>query len=181
MFSVGSVLGQLAESLLKGEENLIEKIVGKKIEELGKGLINDLIKASPIGSGVEVAKRLGEAILEGGPTEFKRARDQWLNAVQAPALTGSASKLSVKLQKAFQIAAKEQSRPEQGHWKWSKSRQSWLNEDWKHDWRSQPRDKIGRWLPGRLKTIYIAPKVKKVRSARRRAIRKQVRESFRGN
>lgn len=181
MFSVTSVLGQLAASLLEGEENVIEKIIGKKIEELGKGLISDLVKASIGDLAKKSAKNLGQAILGGTPNEFKRARDLWLNAVHETPLTGPASKLSMKLQKAFQIAAREQTRPEEGHWKWSKSRQDWLNENWKHDWRSQPRDKIGRWIPGRLKTIFVSPSLKKVRSARRRAIRKQVRETLRGN
>lgn len=181
MFSVDSFLGKLAESLIAGEDNFITKLVGKKIESLGKNLIDDLIKQSFGRGAKDFAETLGNAILAGTPAEFKRARDQWLNAVKEKPLSSQASKLSMQLQKAFQIQAQEQSRPDQGHWKWSKSRRDWLNEDWKHDWRSQPRDKVGRWIPGRLKTIYISTGAKKIRSARRRAIRKQVREMMRGS
>lgn len=180
MFSVSSLLGQLAASLLQGEGNFIAKMVGAQIESAGTNIIKDLISQSVGFKAKKAGETLGNAILFGSPQEFKRARDQWLNAMNEKPLTGSESKLSEQIQKSFQIAAREQSRPEQGHWKWSKSRNDWLNEDWKHDWRSQPRDKLGRWIPGRLKHIYVSTSVKKSRSARRRAVRKQVKEMFRG-
>ncbi len=173
-----NVLAQFFGSFVQGATSSFEKVIADKIESMGRDVISDLINSTPLGAGV--SKRTRDAIETGGTSEFIRARNKWLNSLKPSRVPGSG--LAARVQKAFDKAASgEGSRPEQGHWKWSKSRNEWLNEDWKHDWRSQPRDKIGRWIPGRLKTIYASPKVKKVRSARRRAIRKQVRESFRGN
>jgi hypothetical protein len=50
---------------------------------------------------------------------------------------------------------------------WAKSRQDWLDEGWKHDWRSQPRNFIGWWVPGRLP--YPVVTVAKVSRKKRRA------------
>ena len=180
------VLGQLVASLLQGGDNVVEKLVFEKIENLGRGVISDLIRNTPLGAGMAFSERFVNTIETGGAKQFKRARDQWLNSLVKPVRgVGTANRLAKKIEIAFQKAAEEEyqksSKPKQGFWKWSRSRQEWLNEDWRHDWRSQPRDLIGRWIPGRLNTIYISPRAKRVRSARRRAVRKQVKEMFRGN
>jgi hypothetical protein len=39
---------------------------------------------------------------------------------------------------------------------WATSRDDWLDNRWRHDWRSQPRDARGRWIPGRLQTWYVS-------------------------
>src|SRR6185437_674263 len=39
------------------------------------------------------------------------------------------------------------------HADWAKTRQDWLDNRWRHDWRSQPRDVEGRWVPGRLSYV----------------------------
>jgi len=179
------LLGQLIGSLLQGESNAIEELVREKIEDLGREKISELIRHTPLGAGMEFSDRFMNTIEKGGEKQFKRARDQWLNSLVKPAKgTGTANRLAKKIQTAFQKAAEEEyeksSKPKQGFWKWSRSRQEWLNEDWRHDWRSQPRNLIGRWIPGRLNTIYVSPKVKKARSVRRRAVRKQVKEMMRG-
>lgn len=185
-FSVSTgVLGQLVASLLQGGDNAVEKLVRDKVEGLGRGVISDLIRNTPLGAGMAFSDRFMNTIETGGAKQFKRARDQWLNSlVKSARGTGTVNRLAKKIETAFQKAAEDEyqksSRPKQGFWKWSRSRQEWLNEDWRHDWRSQPRDLIGRWIPGRLNRIYVSPRTKKARSVRRRAVRKQVKEMFRG-
>ena len=176
-FSVSTgVLGQLIGSLLQEADNVVEQAVFKKIEELGKETIKDLIMSTPLGAGIRAVESF-QALMGGGRSDFKKARDQWLNSLIEPSRTssGTGSRLSKKIQKAFDEAAARPDRPDKsGHWKWSKSRQDWLNEDWKHDWRSQPRDLAGRWVKGRLNYIYVprGRASKSVRSARRRYAKK---------
>jgi len=172
--------------LLKQLVGSLDELIEDKLESTGRDLITNLILAIPIGPGFAAAQRFAEAIESGGAREYERARGQWLNAIKPSFIDpGTGSGLSRKVLDAFKNASekaiKESSRPEAGHWKWSRSRREWLNEDWRHDWRSQPRDKLGRWIPGRLKTIYVAPKLKKLRSARRRFVRKIVKERMRGD
>jgi|SRR5882724_9596908 len=167
------LLGSLVSSL--------DTLIADKINDAGKELITNLILATPAGPGFAAAQRFAAAIDSGGATEFERARGQWLNAVKPSFATPPGMGQLKKTAAAFEKVSNDQAKPTEGHWKWSRSRKEWLNEDWKHDWRSQPRDKLGKWIPGRLKTIYVSAKVKKRRSARRRFVRKIVKERFRGN
>lgn len=167
------LLGSLVGSL--------DTLIANKINDAGKDLITNLILATPLGPGFAAAQRFAQAIESGGANEFERARSQWLNAVKPSFTTPSGLGMLKKTANAFEKVAQEQSRPTSGHWKWSKSRQEWLDESWKHNWRSQPRDELGRWIPGRLKTIWVSAKTKKLRSARRRFVRKLVKERARGS
>ena len=176
-FSVSTgVLGQLIGSLLQGADNTVEKLVFEKIESLGKDVIADLIRQTPLGAGLSASKRYMN-LIGMNQREFKQERDNWLNSLISPSQSDTGSRLSTKVQKAFDKAAESKSERSAGsHWKWLKSRQNWLDEAWKHDWRSQPRDAIGRWIEGRLNYIYVGrgKASKKVRSARRRYARKIV-------
>lgn len=176
---VTGILGQLAKSLLNGETNFVEDLVEKKVADLGKDLIANLISASPLGVALQVAKQ----VEGGGASEFKRMRDAWLNSLQPTAPhSGLLGKIGNNFQRQFVGASQSQGAPEgPGKWTWSKSRREWLDESWKHNWRSQPRDRRGRWIKGRLNTIYISPSARKIRNKRRRAIRKGVREIMRGD
>lgn len=56
---------------------------------------------------------------------------------------------------------------------WAKSRQEWLDEGWRHDWRSQPRDAKGRWVAGRLdyplqKKLGVSRRGRKIRRFRKK-------------
>lgn len=172
------ILGQLAKALLNGEVNFIEALVEKKAADLGKDLIDNLISSSPLGIGLQIAKR----VEGGGSNEFKRMRDAWLNSLQPTSPhSGLLGRIGNNFQKQF-AGSQSQGAPEgPGKWTWSRSRQEWLDESWKHNWRSQPRDRRGRWIKGRLKTVYVSQSARKIRNKRRRAIRKGVREIMRGN
>lgn len=172
------ILGQIAQALLNGEKNFIEELIEKKITDLGKDLINDLISSSPLGIALQLSKQLEG----GGANEFKRMRDAWLNSLQPTSPhSGLLGRINNNFQKQVIGSSQEQIPGRPGKWTWSKSRREWLDESWKHDWRSQPRDSRGRWIPGRLKTIYISQGARKLRNKRRRMIRQGVREVIRGN
>lgn len=173
------ILGQLAKSLLNGETNFIEDLIEKKIADLGKDLIADLVSSSPLGLGIKIAKQLEG----GGANEFKRMRDAWLNSLQPVSPhSGLLGRISNDFQKQLIGATQQPLAPDgPGRWTWSRSRREWLDESWKHNWRSQPRDSRGRWIKGRLNTVYVSASSRKRRNKRRRVIRKGVREIMRGN
>ena len=176
-FSVTSkVMGQLIGSALEAD-SAIQKMVLDKVESLGKDLIIDLIRSTPLGAAITSSKTIMALLESGSNTDFKRGRDQWLNTLEPSSKSSGGGGALDKIKKAFENAASSESdRPENGHWKWSKSRNEWLNEDWRHDWRSQPRDRAGRWIEGRLNYTYVSrgKASKKVRSARRRAARRRI-------
>lgn len=174
------ILGDLASALLNGEKNFIEELIERKVSDIGKDFINELISQSPLGVGLSVAKQLGGA---SSSKEFNRMRDAWLNSLQPVAPhSGLLGRIANDFQKQFIGASQSQTAPEgPGKWTWSKSRNEWLDESWKHNWRSQPRDAKGRWIKGRLSTIYIGKGERRARNKRRRVVRKGVREIIRGS
>lgn len=178
MFSISTgILGQLAKALLNGESNLVEELIEKKIADLGKDLISEVVNSSPLGLALSVTKQLKSGL---GANEYNRMREAWLNSLlpTPPTNAGLLGRVTGILQNELNGATQDKS---SGKWTWSKSRNEWLDESWKHNWRSQPRDSRGRWIPGRLKTVYISAGVRKARNKRRRLIRKGVREIIRGN
>ena len=172
------VLGQLIGSLLQQGDNIIEQLVFKKVEELGKDVIKDLVRSTPLGAGIRAAGKF-QSWTGGGPSNFKQERDQWLNSLVEPSKKpGTGSRLSKKIQEAFDkvVNAKPEG-SKKNKWDWYNSRKDWLsNEGWQHDWRSQPRNLAGRWIKGRLNYIYVARgnASKKVRSVRRREARRRI-------
>jgi hypothetical protein len=66
-----------------------------------------------------------------------------------------------------------------GRSEWAKGRDDWLDNHWRHDWRSQPRNALGKWIPGRLPYIptYLQTKGKTIgrKTKRRRKLRRQAR------
>lgn len=173
------ILGQLANALMNGETNFIEELVEKKITDLGKDAIRNLIGSTSLGIGLQIVKQLEGG---GGANEFKRMRDAWLNSLQPTSPhSGLLGRINNNFQKEVVGASQETMPSTPGKWTWSKSRREWLDESWKHNWRSQPRDSRGRWIKGRLNTIYISQGARKARNKRRRLIRKGVREIMRGD
>lgn len=145
MFGVSNTLIKLATALVEGDDSLLVKLLTDKVEQLGRDLISDVIGATAFGAGLSATRRFGRAVETGGASELNRLRDQWLNTVRPARLPGLRG-----LQKVLDY----QNRPRRTFkWQrggWARSRQEWLDEGWRHDWRSQPRDLRGRWIPGRL-------------------------------
>lgn len=163
-----SALKQLGAALVAGDENILERLVAKKLEGLGEELIMSLL---PQGTGV--IGRVAQAVATGGQSELNRVRSQWLSSLTPQRLPGQG--MLGRLENAFLKNEHLLNRPS-GKWqKWSKSRQEWLDEKWRHDWRTQPRDWHGRWSPGRLRHPYISKGARRIRRVRRREARAAVR------
>lgn len=166
------ILSKLATALINGDENLIEKLIEKKLEDLGEDVIMQLV-----GGPLATAMRVSKAVETGGASEFNRLRNQWLQGIKPPSLAGTGT--IGRLQKAFERNKHLLMRPE-GKWQtWRKSRGEWLDESWRHDWRSQPRDpQTGEWVPGRLKHPYISKGARRLRLKRRKAAREMAKAAL---
>ncbi len=191
MFSVNTgILLRLSKALISGDENLIENMVQVSVERAGKQLIENFLDStifSPtIGRGT--AARIEAAVVTGGLSEIDRLRQQWLNSTKP---LSTHNRVLSKAQGIFQkhLSDKGISKGRSPVWArtdWAKSREQWLSEGWKHDWRSQPRNAIGRWIPGRLpypvagaslrggKTIGKARRMMRQRRRRYRAIGRSI-------
>jgi hypothetical protein len=175
-------LTNLATSLLKGDTSSLDRLIMKSFENAAKNLVNDLISSAGPLASILAAAQEGAGLPDriANASDYRKMRDSWLNSLQPSSPhSGLLGNISNSIQKAFSGATQENNNNDR--WTWSKSRREWLDESWKHDWRSQPRDKRGRWIKGRLKTIYISSGARKARNKRRRIVRKQVKELFRGN
>jgi hypothetical protein len=173
--------GQLADAALFGESGMLTKILVKKIEGMGEDLINEFV-SQPLGMG----ERVAQAVRTGGQSEFDRARDSFLHNFQPAPLPGAGL---VRKAGAFIHALggrgsrfKRRGRGVPGSWQassWATSRDDWLDNHWHHDWRSQPRDTRGRWIPGRLDYIeaqlQYRGKSKRGRTVLRRRKRRRLR------
>lgn len=164
-------LGRVAKALIAGDENVIGSLIENKLEKMGEDLIMQMI-----GSQLGAAQRIGRAIATGGSSEFEALRNDWLNQFKPRPLPGAG--FLKKFQNQVVHAQRISTRPSSGHWRWDRSRQAWLNQDWRHNWRSQPRDWHGRWMPGRLKHPYISKTTRRARRKRRAVARKLAKQIF---
>ena len=149
--SLGS-LTKLANALLSGDENIIEKLIANKLENLGEEAVMQLVGGLLPGVGSRIG-RVQAALETGGASEFTRLRDEWLHSItpSVPSLPGTG--MIRRLENAFNKNKHLLSRPggtkltwvgkswddpdkkwvrvedspEGGHWKWSRSRQEWLD------------------------------------------------------
>ena len=187
-----SQIARLAAALVEGDDSIIEKIIEKKFEDLGEEFIQQFL-----GGPLETVGRVERAIDTGGASEFDRFRNEWLSKVRPPtSFPGLPGKILSKLQDAYNKSDRDIKRRWSTVWgrtNWASSRQDWLDNRWRHDWRSQPRDVHGRWIPGRLD--HIAPALmysgkhvgrtvrtfRKKRRARRAAARKLARRMMQVN
>lgn len=179
MFSSSiSLLGNLAVALFQGDEGAVGKIVENKFERMGRDL---LMNATPFGSALGVAGRFGEFLETGGMSELDRLGRQWLSGLR-PSTSFPGSGILRRMQNAMMQTGQRRIY----NWQrggWATSRQDWLENNWRHNWRSQPRDLIGRWIPGRLSyPVSALPKVsrrvrriRRIRNANRRVGRQAAR------
>lgn len=190
-FGIGQMT-KLATALIDGDTSIIAKIIEKKFEDLGEDFIMQLL-AGPLSN----ASRITTAIETGGGSEFDRFRNEWLSKIKPPSnMPGLPGKMFDKLRAAYDKSDKDIKRRWSTVWgrtNWASSRQDWLDNRWRHDWRSQPRDVHGRWIPGRLETIsaelmYRGKRpsrnvrtFRKKRRARRAAARKLAQQMMRMN
>ena len=198
-------LASLATALVSGGSNPLEHILLEKLEAMGEEAIREIISQSL--SDFDLLGRTKAAFETKGMSEINNLRARWLNPgggaigsfasrtktayttggksefnrLRRRILGSDGSEAAKRIQEAFFGKFKERdttySRDEGGR-TWSSSRREWLDAGWRHDWRSQPRDKHGKWIPGRLKHPYMTKGARKIRSKRRAAARKAAKSAY---
>jgi hypothetical protein len=136
--------------------NDIEGLVAKKLEEMGQ----EFLLGSFSGAS-STANRIQQALATGGMSEVNRAADGALRNM-LPARWYSPLRRRIH---------GEHSLRSQAAWArtdWATSRDDWLDNRWLHDWRSQPRDVRGRWIPGRLQYIEQSMQYRGTKPGRRK-------------
>jgi hypothetical protein len=157
MPGVGQI-AKLVAGLISGEGNLIDKILASKLDQLGEGFLKKQLGGElDFGAGIGLPKFRSH-------NDFDKLRRAWFSQSTGPAFKGPED----LFEKIFSTMEAQDTRSSPGggtgntkraraRWTktdWARSRSEWLDNKWKHDWRSQPRDAItGRWLPGRLDNI----------------------------
>jgi hypothetical protein len=191
MFNV-KFLSQLAAAGIEGEAGILEQIIQKKLEGEAEHLVMRFL-GGPLGLGQRVQK----AVATGGQSEFDQTRDRFLRPLTPHVPHGGLiRKLDAFIGAGGGKKGRFKRRGKYG-WQatdWASSRDDWLDNRWRHDWRSQPRDQRGRWIPGRLE--YIAAQLqyrgkrrvgrtvlrrRKLRKLRRLATRRELRKILKTN
>jgi hypothetical protein len=170
MFNINAVaLAKLADALLRGDDNILTQMLEKKLESLGEDVISQLV-SGPLGT----ANRIAEAVKTGGASEFERQRREWLGSITPAPLPGTS--LINRLTNAFEKNAHLLTKPSGKFVRWDRTRKQWLDESYRHDWRTQRRDRHGRWIEGRTRYPYVPKRTRRERSMRRRAVRRMTRQ-----
>ena len=150
---------------------MIEKYVEDKICDYGADVIMNLVAASPVGFAFSAMNRISDFIETDGVSELDRIATGEIRQLTQPLrfkFKGQA--LLKKMQDVF-LYPTSQHRKVWERGDWATSRQDWLTNAWRHDWRSQPRNQIGEWIPGRLPYPVITARMigkGKARSSRQR-------------
>jgi hypothetical protein len=164
------------DGLLAGKEDVLANALMHKLESMGEDLISEVIGS--VGGGV--AGRVQKAVATGGQSEFDRARSKFLNGFRPRPIphAGIIKKVGGLFQsRAARVRRGGSYKP--GSWQgssWAASREDWLDRQWQHDWRSQPRDEIGRWMPGRLDHIAAQLQYRGKRAGRATLRRRKLRK-----
>lgn len=167
----------IIEALSAIASDNMEEFVAQRIRSLGRDFIREALDETPFGavrSGYDFKQRLGEFLEPGGIQKYFREKGkEGLNKLKEE-LLGSAKgkpKIVAAINKIFDEAYTDQQNQPQ----FQKSHIDYLADAWMHDWRSQPRNIIGEWVPGRLtypvvvigKRPYIGRRVKQRRKQKR--------------
>jgi hypothetical protein len=172
-FGVGQI-AQMVSALVEGDDNLLDQVLSKKLEDLGEDFLMRQL-AGPTGG---LTDRFVKGIQSGGASEFDRVRRDWMTGKSFG--SNSSSKFVNKLfsvldQNDQSRENKAQSGARWAKSEWARSRSDWLDHHWRHDWRSQPRGAKGRWIPGRLKYIPYGERYQGTKPGRRTLRRRRLR------
>jgi|SRR6188508_1478372 hypothetical protein len=161
-------VGQIAKMVasLVSPHGGIEKIVLKKLESLGGDFILQQLGMS--GGSLDIFDDL----------KFLKVKPLGLGFSKM----AQPGQMAKRLQKQFLQAGKKKSFRRSSKWsrsEWASSREDWLGNQWKHDWRSQPRNALGKWIPGRLSAIESQLQYKGKKAGRRTKRRRRLRRAAR--
>jgi hypothetical protein len=150
----GPNVGQIAKlvtALTSGDDNLLDKILHDKLDELGEEFLTKYL-AGPFG-GTDT--RIADAIRTGGMSELEHLGQHFLSTGTPQPWQKIVSSAYAPLRRRMHGEHSLRSQAAWARTDWASSRDDWLDNRWRHDWRSQPRDDRGRWIPGRLNAIYV--------------------------
>ncbi len=157
------------------EDGAIDELLSKKLEDLGEEFIRrQLSIPTGILKGLE----------GGGEDSFDKLRDSWLNKAKLPHIPHQdfLNKLFTTLEHATDLRKRRHS-GRMAKWQrtaWARSRDDWLDNKWKHDWRSQPRNPVtGQWMPGRLDYADASMRYRGSKAGRRTKRRRNLRRQAR--
>lgn len=131
--------------------NIMAKYVEDKVANYGTEVIMGVVANSPVGAVFSAVSRFSEFVERGGKFKF-----DGMDLLE---------KLQASVQNPTRVPSWQRKAP------WAKSRQEFLGDAWKHDWRSQPRNKIGEWVPGR--TTYPVQQATAIGKGRQRSSRQR--------
>jgi hypothetical protein len=182
-------IGQIAKFVTifaSGDAGLLDKIIQSKLDNLGEDFIKKQL-SNKFGAMPSLGLR--------PHGDFDSLRRAWFTQMQGAASGKGGGNFLEKILSSVDNTRNSKGPPSRGRsgrrgrerWaktEWARSRQDWLDNKWKHDWRTQPRDAVtGRWLPGRLDQVaadlrYQGSKAGR-RTLRRRKLRRKARLSGR--
>ena len=195
-------LSSLADTLLSGESNFLEKMITERLEEVGRVWLKEKVDELV---GHDLARRMKRGYTTGGLSEIRRLKNSALGGGAFSARSGFIGRTSRAITSGFEtevnrreteivgsdfrrgvvdrmenaLLGEKPDTERRNQQTWSGSRQQWLDAGWRHDWRSQPRDPKGRWTQGRLKHPYMTQGARRIRRQRIAAARKAVKELWR--
>lgn len=134
--------------------DFIEKLIVGKVASYGLNVVMGALAETPVGMALEFMKKASEFVEFGESEELGMLARAKLGNLK---FKFEGKELINKAIEKFSEAMDEQLHPAAGehlaNWQynnWAMSREDWLANRWRHDWRSQPRNRIGEWTPGRL-------------------------------
>ncbi len=143
----------------------LAKLVEDKVVEFGSEAIMTAIASSPAGAAFVAVNRFTSFVETRGASELEFANINKFNFK----LQGQ--ELLEKMQNSLTTSTRPRRLSEWQKTNWAKSRQEFLDDAWKHDWRSQPRNRIGEWIEGRL--AYPALSAKRVGKGKQKTSRER--------
>jgi hypothetical protein len=196
-------LTALADQLLDGEGNWLEKLVTDRLEQVGRVWLKEKVNEL---AGFDLARRTKRAYATGGLSEIRRFRNSWLSGGALSARSGFVGRGLRDIASGFNteinrketevlgsdvrravvdrmenaLLGEKPDKDQAGRQQqtWSGSRQKWLDAKWRHTWESQPRDPQGQWKPGRLKHPYMSKGARKIRTKRRAVARQAAKQGY---
>lgn len=151
---------------------LLAEYIEEKVAAYGAGVIMGALASTPLGFALQASARFSEFVDSGGIAELDKVVSGQLRTLQSPLrYKFKGQQLLNKMQEAVSQPTQLFTRSRRkALWRrndWASSREHWLSDAWKHDWRSQPRSPAGssiggEWIDGRLDHPFVgAPAIGK--------------------
>jgi hypothetical protein len=159
-------IARMVASLVAGGG--LEKAILKKLESLGGEFLMEQLSGAAFGPLGDLQHMMPKALAIGDLMPKPMRVDTRFLRGLTKEFTGKKTKGNWRARSAW------------GRSNWARGRDDWLDNKWKHDWRSQPRDALGKWVPGRLTYTESQLQYKgKTRAGRRTKRRRRLRRQAR--